>query len=121
MKMANNKIYSVIKDGVILKNGIKNLVSAKELAKKENAEIYCDGVLIWGPEAEKKPVKYRLKTLLNVRKEPSLESEILRTMNAGTVVDVLEIVDDWLKIGKGAYVFSNGGIFAEEICNENRL
>lgn len=113
--MANNKIYSVIKDGAILKNGIKNLVSAKELAKKENAEVFCDGALVWKPEVVAKPKLYKLKTLLNVRKEPSLEAEILGTMNEGKIVEVLEIADGWLKIGKEKYIFGNGGIFAEEL------
>ena len=113
--MANNKIYSVIKDGVILKNGIKNLVSAKELAKKENAEVFCDGAFIWRPEVETKPKLYKLKTLPNVRKGPSLEAEILETMSAGKIIEVIEVIDGWLKLGEEKYIFGNSGIFAEEL------
>ena len=53
------------------------------------------------PEAEAAdPVAYaRLKTLMNIRTEPSLEAEILTTYTKGTIVSVLEILDTgWLKI-----------------------
>ena len=53
------------------------------------------------PEAEAAdPVAYaRLKMLMNIRTEPSLEAEILTTYTKGTIVSVLEILDTgWLKI-----------------------
>ena len=52
------------------------------------------------PAAEQDPVAYgRLKTLMNIRVEPSLEAEILTTYAKGTIVSILEILDTgWLKI-----------------------
>ena len=55
--------------------------------------------------------KYRLKSLMNIRKEPSLKAEILGTLKPGTIVKVVDVVDDWLKMKDGTFVL--GGEFAE--------
>ena len=110
----NTKTYSVVKNDTVIKDEIKNLVSAKELAKKENAEVFCNGKFLWKPEAC--PIKkYTIKTLLNIRKEPSLEAENTGILKVNSVVEASEFNKDWLKISDESYIYRNGGIFAEEI------
>ena len=49
-------------------------------------------------EEQKQPEAYRLKALMNVRKEPSLTAKILAHAEAGKVVNVHEIKDNWMKV-----------------------
>ena len=42
--------------------------------------------------------KYRLKSLMNIRKKPSLDSTIIGTRPEGTVVRVLSNENDWLHL-----------------------
>ena len=44
--MANNKTYTVMKDGKELKE-LKTLVSAKKLADAEGAEVLCEGECVY--------------------------------------------------------------------------
>lgn len=53
------------------------------------------------PSAEPQPdaVAFgKLKTLMNIRKEPSLEAEVVTVYPMNTIVEVLEACDNWLKI-----------------------
>lgn len=53
------------------------------------------------PSAEPQPdaVAFgKLKTLMNIRKEPSLETEVVTVYPMNTIVEVLEVCDNWLKI-----------------------
>lgn len=53
------------------------------------------------PSAEPQPdaVAFgKLKTLMNIRKEPSLEAEDVTVYPMNTIVEVLEVCDNWLKI-----------------------
>ena len=53
------------------------------------------------PSAEPQPdaVAFgKLKTLMNIRKEPSLEAEVVTVYPLNTIVEVLEVCDNWLKI-----------------------
>lgn len=53
------------------------------------------------PSAELQPdaVAFgKLKTLMNIRKEPSLEAEVVTVYPMNTIVEVLEVCDNWLKI-----------------------
>lgn len=53
------------------------------------------------PSAEPQPdaVAFgKLKTLMNIRKEPSLEAEAVTVYPMNTIVEVLEVCDNWLKI-----------------------
>jgi len=40
----------------------------------------------------------KLKTLMNIRKEPSLSAEVVTVYPMNTIVEVLEVCDNWLKI-----------------------
>lgn len=53
------------------------------------------------PSAEPQPdaVAFgKLKTLMNIRKEPSLEAEVVTVYPMNTIMEVLEVCDNWLKI-----------------------
>lgn len=71
------------------------------------------------PVAPIKPVEsksYRLKALMNVRKSPSLKSEIIAHAEANTVVKVIEVKNDWMKVSwydGFAYILYGSGKFAE--------
>ena len=62
--------------------------------------------------AEEKPTVYRLKDLMNVRKSPSLQAEILYTAKRNTIVNVHKINNDWMKVswnnGIGYILYDNG-------------
>ena len=118
--MASNKIYSVIKDGVALKDGIKNLISAKALAKKENAEVFCGGECVYRVQkTEETPLKvtvaYRLNALMNVRKAPSMDANKLGTLPKGSVVLVRRIENNWLETENGYILYEKDGVkFADK-------
>ena len=110
--------YVVVKDGAEIRN-YKSLPAAKKLADAEGAEVFYDGECVYSgtetvPEVPA-PEKYRLKALMNVRKEPSVEAEKLRTLPAGAVVEVVSIVEDWMTLTDGSFVLYSGGKFAERI------
>ena len=61
-----------------------------------------------------------LKSLMNVRKAPSLDSEILRTLPAGEVVDVIAVITEngssWLRVrldDEDAYILYSSGRYAD--------
>ena len=108
-----NKIYTVMKDGEVLKE-LKTLAAAKKLADTEDAEVFCEGLCVYTPDpvieetdvsevmsegdvedaaVEAAPViktvtpdKYRLKHRMNVRKAPSKEAEKAGTKPVGAFV-----------------------------------
>ena len=110
-----SKTYVVMKDGVKVKT-VRSLAKAKEVA--DGAEIYCNGELIYPSKAVlTAPETYRLKALMNVRKTPSLDAEIIAHAETGKVINVYEIKDDWMKVvwNDGfAYILYKNGEFAEK-------
>ena len=126
-----SKTYTVVKDGTELKE-LKTLAAAKKVADAEAAEVYCEGECVY-PEAVAAPVeerhvvvekpsqpdegetKYRLTALMNVRKKPSMDAQILYTRAAGTEVRVLGIVNDWLHLTDDTYILYEGGKWAVKI------
>lgn len=130
------KEYEVKKDGQVLKT-YKSLPAAKQLAEKEMANVYAGGECVYrvvpennavvkdeqGLEAagtvknkaqtpDETSVKYTLTALMNVRKEPSFKAEIVKTLQAGTVVDVETLAEDWLYLTDGTFIFYDGGKYA---------
>ncbi len=71
-------------------------------------------------EEESEPIAYAiLRTLMNIRKEPSVEAEGITTYRRGTILKVLEVREDgWLKFicpdspTGYAYVSNAGGEYA---------
>ena len=128
--MATNKTYTVVKNGEELKE-LKTLTAARKLADEQGGEVMCDGETIYAaspiePEPEeteevKTPVKetekYTLLSKMNIRTAPSLEAEKVGIAEAGTVVEVLAIEDDWLHVRNGAgvvFILYGGGKYARK-------
>ena len=117
-----NKTYIVVKDGEELKE-LKSLTAAKKLADTEGAEVFCDGKCVYqGTVAptedtveetalaeEQKPETYTLLRKMNVRKEPSLNAAKLKVLDAGAVVEVRDIQNDWLCLTDGSFILYENG------------
>ena len=131
--MAGKKTYVVVKNGVEIQR-LNTLTAAKKLADAEGAEVFCDGLSVYkGVEVivhaepivaeepkqieveEPKTEKYRLKALLNIRKKPGLDSDILGTKPADTVVRVLEVEEGWLHLIDGSYMLFEEEKYAEKV------
>ena len=131
--MASKKTYVVVKNGVEIQR-LNSLTAAKKLADEEGAEVFCDGLSIYkGVEVivhsesivaeepkqievkEPKTEKYRLKVLMNVRRKPDLDSEILGTKPAGTLVRVLGVEEGWLHHIDGSYILFKEGKYTEKV------
>jgi hypothetical protein len=140
MATATNKSYLVIgSDGAELKT-VKTLAAAKKLADAEGGSVLVDGECVYratveatvnptveagedkkAAEAEnaavveEKPAveKYRIKTLMNIRKEPDLSGEKVGIAKQGAIVTVKEVAGDWLCLTDGTYILCGGGEFAE--------
>lgn len=122
-----------MKNGVEIKR-LNMLTAARKLADAEGAEVFCDGLSIYKSVAEivhtepivaetpnqieveePKTEKYRLKALMNVRKKPGLDSEILGTKPADTLVRVLGVEEGWLHLIDGSYILFEEGKYAEKV------
>ena len=128
MATATNKNYLVIGgDGAELKT-VKTLAAAKKLADAEGGSVLEDGKRIYTAEAtapaevgepekewaEEKPEKYRIKTLMNIRREPGLTGEKVGIAKQGSIVSVKRVKDDWLHLTDGTFILFGGGEFAEK-------
>ena len=131
--MATNKTYIVVKDGEELKE-FKSLATAKKLADAEGAVVICNGTTVY-PNApdelataepefepvdqpEPVPEKYTLTAKMNIRLAPSLDADKVGVAEPGTVVEVLGIENDWLRVKNGAgevFILFGGGKFAEKV------
>jgi len=139
MATATNKSYLVIgSDGAELKT-VKTLAAAKKLADAEGGSVLVDGECVYRATVEtvegtveetvapveeettEVPVepkktdveKYCIKALMNIRKEPNLNSEKVGIAKQGSIVAVKEVTDDWLCLTDGTYILCGGGEFAE--------
>ena len=131
--MAGKKTYVVVKNGVEIQK-FNTLTAARKLADEEGGEVFCDGLSIYKgvkeivhsepivaetPKQieveEPKTEKYRLKALMNVRRKPGLDSEILGTKPAGTVVRVLGVEGGWMHLIDGSYILFEDGRYAEKV------
>ena len=61
------------------------------------------------------PARYRLKTLMNIRKEPSTSARKIGTAKQDTIVEVKEVRKDWLHLTDGTFILFGGGEFAEKV------
>ena len=130
--MATNKTYIVVKDGEELKE-LKSLAAAKKLADAEGATVVCNGATVY-PDApdelataepenepvdqpEPEPEKYTLIAKMNIRLAPSMNADKVGIGEPGTVVEVLGIENDWLRVKNGAgevFVLFGGGKYARK-------
>lgn len=113
------KTYTVVKNGTEMKE-LKTLAAAKKLADAEGADVFCEGACVYqgvvdpvAPEEGKTDApaveKFILTRKMNVRKAPSLEAEKVTVLNAGEVVDVLEVQNDWLHLTDGSFILYENG------------
>lgn len=138
MATATNKNYLVIGgNGEELKT-VKTLAAAKKLADAEGGSVLVDGECVYRAAVETveetveapveveetqpekpvdadQPAKYRLKTLMNIRKEPSTSARKIGTAKQDTIVEVKEVKKDWLHLTDGTFILYGGGEFAEKI------
>ena len=137
--MATKKTYTVMKDGEEIEK-LTTLTAAKKLADAEGAEVFYDNECVYKGAAQDAPEtvivhadpvvaekpkqpevtepgteRYRLKALMNVRKKPSLDADILSTKPEGTVVRVLAVENDWLHLIDGSFILYEDGRYAEKI------
>lgn len=61
------------------------------------------------------PARYRLKTLMNIRKEPSTSARKIGTAKQDTIVTVKAVKNDWLHLENGTFILYAGGEFAEKV------
>lgn len=93
-------------DGLSVYKGVVEIVNAEPIVAEEPKQIEVK---------EPKTEKYRLKALMNIRKKPGLDSDILGTKSAGTLVRVLKVEDGWLHLADGSYILFEDGRYAEKV------
>lgn len=117
-----NKTYTVVKDGEELKE-LKSLAAAKKLADAEGAAVICAGKCVYQSTvapaedtveetvvAEKQETEiFILTRKMNVRKAPSLSAAKLKVLDAGAVVEVRAIKNDWLCLTDGTFILYENG------------
>ena len=124
-KLADAEGAEVYCDGKCVYKGVKEEVEEKEKEPEKAAEGEQKEIVTAVPVISEKPKqpdvpepateKYRLKSLMNIRKKPSLDSTIIGTRPEGTVVRVLSIENDWLHLANDGYILYGNGKWAEKI------
>ena len=127
-KLADAEGAEVYSDGKCVYQGVVETVegTVEETVAKDAEpveapaveEVTAEPAVVEEPVAEKPekksdtPTQYRLKALMNVRANPN--GRILKTLPAGTVVQVASIDNDWLHLTDGTFIFFQRGEFAEK-------
>lgn len=73
-----------------------------EVKNISNITINEPTVIRYGEKKDTRTSIYNV----NIRKEPSLNAEIIRTLPAGEEIIVLSVDGDWAKINEGEYVMA---------------
>lgn len=125
-KLADAEGAEVYADGKCVYQGtVRAVEETVEETVEEKAEepvteiITADPVISEKPKQpqvdEPKTEKYRLKSLMNVRKKPTLDSTIVTTKPEGTIVRVLGIEKDWLHLADDTFIFYQDGKWADKV------
>ena len=125
-KLADAEGAEVYADGKCVYQGaVRAVEETVEETVEEQSEapfteiITADPVISEKPKQpqvdEPKTEKYRLKSLMNVRKKPTLDSTIVTTKPEGTIVRVLEIEKDWLHLADDTFILYGGGKWADKV------
>ena len=121
-KLADAEGAEVYADGKCVYHGAVKGVeeTVEEKAEEPVTEIITvDPVISEKPKQpqvdEPKTEKYRLKSLMNVRKKPTLDSTIVTTKPEGTIVRVLGIEKDWQHLADDTFLFYQGGKWADKV------
>ena len=59
--------------------------------------------------------RYRLTSIMNVRKAPSLGAEKAGFLEKGSIVEVAALQNDWLHLADGTFILYGKGEYAEKI------
>ena len=104
-----------------MKNNEK-IKTAKEIAKQEQCvnnasqvETKLEEKATLGVAKEPHCDSYVLTSLMNVRKTPSFDAEVIRKAPKGSLVQVLRLENDWLCIKNGGFIYYKGGEYAKKI------
>ena len=125
-KLADAEGAEVYADGKCVYQGITPTVKETvEPNVEEQSEAPVTEIITAEPVISEKPKqpqvdepkteKYRLKSLMNVRKKPSLDATIVTTKPEGTIVRVLGIEKDWLHLADDTFIFYQGGKWADKV------
>lgn len=124
-KLADAEGAEVYCDGKCVYKGVKEEIEEKEKEPEKTVEgeqkeiVTAPAIISEKPKQPDVPEpateKYRLKSLMNIRKRPSLDSTIIGTRPEGTVVRVLSIENDWLHLANDGYILYGGGTWAEKM------
>ena len=66
-------------------------------------------------KTQKGITQYRLTSLMNVRKAPSLDAEKAGFKNKGAIVNVVALEKDWLHHTDGTFILFGGGEYAQKL------
>ncbi len=119
-KLADAEGAEVYSDEECVYQGAVSPVEEKvEEQMQEQVEEPVKDIITAAPVISEKPKqpevtepvteKYRLKSLMNVRKKPSMDSTIIATRPEGTVVQVLALEGDWLHLASDGYILYGQG------------
>ena len=125
-KLADAEGAEVYADGKCVYQGITPTVKETvEPNVEEQSEAPVTEIITADPVISEKPKqpqmdepkteKYRLKSLMNVRKKPSLDSTIVTTKPEGTIVRVLGIEKDWLHLADDTFILYGAGKWADKV------
>ena len=93
---------------------VQSVEEAKPVEETQPAEEKAEET----PSEKKATVslqRYKLKTLMNVRKGPTTASAKVRIEPAGTIVEVKEVKNDWLHLTDGTFILYGSGQYAERV------
>ena len=85
---------------------VKEIITADPVISEKPKQPHVD---------EPRTEKYRLKSLMNVRKKPSMDSTIVTTKPEGTIVRVLGVENDWLHLADDTFILYQGGRWADKV------
>lgn len=82
---------------------------AAESTSSKDAEPKSSGGVVVQPE------RYLLKTLMNVRSAPSMTAPIATVLPNKTIVNVVAIENDWMRLEDGLFILFGDGKYAEKV------
>lgn len=117
-KLADAEGAEVFCEGeCVYKGAVKDEPEAQHAP--ETVIVHADPVVAEKPRQPEVPEpateRYRLKALMNVRKKPSLDADILSTKPESTVVRVLAVENGWLHLIDGSFILFEDGKYAEKL------
>ena len=121
-KLADAEGGSVLVDGECVYRAavepVEETVEATVEAPVEVEKTQPEDTTVEQPEEPvdtDQPARYRLKTLMNIRREPSTSARKIGTAKQDTIVEVKEVRKDWLHLTDGTFILYGGGEFAEKV------